>query len=287
MGAIAAVALQSTATLLSYHAHAVWIAILSQQQNKKLPYDFTRSTEDHHADSNGFNQGPFKDIRDSLDGRFHVRYSKQRQEFQDKIILNALAEHPECLAQEHQWIVFTAGAMGAGKSHTVKYLHQQGLFPLNAFVTVDPDAVRQQLPEFPFILEQAPELAGELTRKESGMIAEILTKAALLANRNVLVDGSLRNAQWYRQHFAELRKQYPNLRIAILHITAPREAVFERALVRCREAIDQRIDHLQCLTAIFRSTDPIPSYRSRRSSGVARNNHGNRTRERRPTCSLC
>jgi predicted kinase len=132
------------------------------------------------------------------------------------------------------WIVFTAGPMGAGKSHTMKKLVKEGRFPLLAFVRVDPDAIRQYLPEFHLYVQRSPELAGELTMKEAGYIAEILTLAGLEAGKNVLVDGSLRRASWYREHFARLRKDFNHLglRIAIIHVTAPREAVFQRAAVR-------------------------------------------------------
>jgi hypothetical protein len=33
--------------------------------------------------------------------------------------------------------------MGAGKGHTLQHLQREGLFPLNAFVRVDPDVLRE------------------------------------------------------------------------------------------------------------------------------------------------
>jgi predicted kinase len=120
---------------------------------------------------------------------------------------------------------------GAGKSHTMRTLVENGHFPLLAFVNVDPDRIRYFIPEFHIYLEQNAELAGELTRKEAGFIAEILTLAGLHAGKNVLVDGSLRDHNWYKQYFARLRANFPGIRIAILHVTAPREAVFQRAEV--------------------------------------------------------
>jgi predicted kinase len=115
----------------------------------------------------------------------------------------------------------------------------KGRFPLLAFVNVDPDRIRQLLPEFHLYVEHNPELAGELTRKEAGLIAEILTLAGLRAGKNVLVDGSLRDHSWYRQYFERLRNEFPALRIAIIHITAPRMAVFQRAAVR-KPPLEQR-----------------------------------------------
>ena len=80
-------------------------------------------------------------------------------------------------------------------------------------------------------IESNPEMAGEMTRKEAGFIAEILTLAALQAGKNVLQDGSLRDCEWYQLYFQRLRQEFPSLRQAILHVTAPKEAVFQRAAV--------------------------------------------------------
>ena len=130
------------------------------------------------------------------------------------------------------FIVFTAGAMGAGKGYTIAKLVEKGRFPLKAFVIVDPDEVRRLLPEYSLYIHANAELAGELTRKEAGFIAEILTLAALQAGKNVLQDGSLRDSDWYQVYFKRLKDEFPDVRQAILHVTAPREAVFQRAASR-------------------------------------------------------
>ena len=96
---------------------------------------------------------------------------------------------------------------------------------------VNPDAIRRYLPEYHLYIETNPDLAGELTNKEAGYISEILTLAALRMGKNVLVDGSLRQADWYKEYFGRLRSEFPDLRIAIIHVVAPREAIFQRASV--------------------------------------------------------
>lgn len=55
-----------------------------------------------------------------------------------------------------------------------------------------------------------------------------------LFHKQVLVDGSLRDADWYMEYFQQLRNDFPFLRIAILHITAPKEIVLERAAVSAK-----------------------------------------------------
>lgn len=121
-----------------------------------------------------------------------------------------------------------------GKGHVVNFLVEKGYFPLQGFIVIDPDEIRRRLPEYSMYIEHCPEKAGNLTHKEAGYIAEILTGAALQGGKNALVDGSLRNWKWYKELFHQLKKDYHTFSIAILLIIAPREAVFERAMHRAK-----------------------------------------------------
>lgn len=49
-------------------------------------------------------------------------------------------------------------------------------------------------------------------------MAEILEETALLEGRNIMVDGSLRDGAWYAIHIEELRRRFPRLRVAIIHV---------------------------------------------------------------------
>ena len=211
------------------------------------------STElNHMADKLEF-FGPFSHIRETLDYDYHVPYTHERQRVQDAIIKDMLGtavikdkNGDIGTTPTEPWIVFLAGAMGAGKTHTIRKLVEKGRFPLLAFVKVNFDEIRRHLPEFHLYVEESPELAGELTRKEAGFIAEILTLAGLQAGKNVLVDGSLRDYEWYKKYFARLRKCFPRLRLAIIHVTAPREAVFQRAAVCQKEMMCYAPESWQC-----------------------------------------
>mmetsp|Transcript_55147 Transcript_55147/g.133989 ORF Transcript_55147/g.133989 Transcript_55147/m.133989 type:complete len:399 (-) Transcript_55147:197-1393(-) len=261
-------------------------------------YDWSRSTEDNYKcddnvededvnDTNNYYNtntvqeqkqacgfyGHFQAIRQRLlDHQFHARYSKQRQAVQDSILLSLLPTtviHDkktgrECsVPADENWIVFTAGCYGAGKTHTVRKLYESGQFPLDSFVQVDQDEIRRRLPEFPVYAKLFPEKAGEHTRKEAGMMAELLTNYALEKGQNVLVDGSLRDAEWYEQHFQHLRITYPKLRIGIIHVTAPREAVIER--VKQRAKVTGRVVPTD---ALIRSMEEVPKAVKRLSHSV-------------------
>eukprot|EP00586_Coscinodiscus_wailesii_P023151 CAMPEP_0172505254 /NCGR_PEP_ID=MMETSP1066-20121228/184888_1 /TAXON_ID=671091 /ORGANISM="Coscinodiscus wailesii, Strain CCMP2513" /LENGTH=304 /DNA_ID=CAMNT_0013281791 /DNA_START=226 /DNA_END=1137 /DNA_ORIENTATION=+ len=206
--------------------------------------DITSDNIDQSTTSHSPFQGPYAHIRSKLDYTYHSYYTPSRQNLQDNIIKELLnttiitdkTNKRTCSTpQSHPWIVFTAGAMGAGKTHTVHYLASRSLFPLQSFVSVDPDNVRRHLPEYEEYVRDCPLEAGERTRKEAGYISEILTVVALEAGKNVLVDGSLRDWEWYREYFAVLRKEFETLRIAILHVRADKEAILQRVEKRSME----------------------------------------------------
>jgi len=183
--------------------------------------------------------GKFSHIRETLDYTYHSNYTFERQILQDAIITDMLddafildVDGKIGTVPTEPWIVFTAGAMGCGKNRTMQTLVEKSRFPLGSFVTVDPDEIRRLLPEYHMYIYQYPELAGQLTRKEAGYISEVLTLAALQAGKNVLVDGSLRDANWYCLYFHRLREDFSSVRQAIIHVTAPRAAVFQRAASR-------------------------------------------------------
>jgi predicted kinase len=178
-------------------------------------------------------ESKYKHIREELDYTFHDRYTPQRIQWQDTVIDSLLRSGPPVnFSSSCRWIVFTAGAMGVGKSYTIQRLYELEVFPLPWFTLVDPDQIRQRLPEFAAWQQQSPYLAGERTRKEAGIMAEVLVRVALDRGDHVLVDGTLRDVEWYRYYFAQLRSRYANLKIAILHVVASKDSILMRVKVR-------------------------------------------------------
>ena len=110
-------------------------------------------------------------------------------------------------------------------------LASQNYFPLPSFVSVDPDEIRQQFPEFHLSATLSRAEAGERTHKEAGYVTEITARVALDKGYNVLIDGSLRDWEWYAEYFKKLKKNYKKLRIAIIYVSAPRDVIFKRAKV--------------------------------------------------------
>ena len=223
-------------------------------------YDLMKSTEDNYASCDLKFYGEFAGLRERVDYSHHNNYIMKRQIFQDTIInefLNSVGTK-----STQPWMVFTAGAMGVGKGYTMGKLLEKGHFPLHTFIHVDPDEIRNRLPEFQCYVKENPEFAGQMTQKEAGFIADIISMAGLQAGKNVLVDGTLRDAEWYQLHLKQLRNDFPALRLSILYVTAPRDEVFERvqqrALVTGRLVPKQTL--LEALEAVPKSVQILAPY---------------------------
>lgn len=213
-------------------------------------FNFSLSTEDNHgadepAAVGKVFVGKYAKFREKLDYSYHKYYSPRRQVIQDDIMDHFTStivvdsdSETTCAAPRQNWLVFTGGVMGAGKSHTLKALHHHSIFPLHSFVRVDPDDIRALLPEYKEYIQRDFSTAGRLTQKEVGYLSEVLTLYALDDGKNVLVDGSLRNADWHRMYIQDVRDQFQGIRIAIIHVFASESTV----LARCkrREAITGR-----------------------------------------------
>ena len=220
------------------------------------------STEELHRSAEAIFTGPFAATRATLDYAWHGHYTPARQAVQDAIIAGMLLSGR---ASAHPWLVHTAGAMGAGKSHAVRELARARAFPLPAFVWIDPDRVKDALPEARALVAADPAGAGTRAHKESVLIAEIAEAEALARGKSVLVDGSLRDAEWYAKKFVRLRADHPRYRFAIVHVTAAPAAVYARAAARARATgrtvpRDVLDDALARVPASVRALSPLVDY---------------------------
>ena len=177
--------------------------------------------------------GPYASHRASLDYAWHGHYTAARQRLQDGVISSYLSSLPPapCFTTR-PWLVHTAGAMGAGKSHALRSLAASHAFPLRCFVRIDPDDIKTALPEAAAFVAADRATAGTRLHKESLLIADVLTRAAMALGRNVLVDGSMRNTLWYASEWARLKATAPHYRLAVLLVAAPPALIHQRAARR-------------------------------------------------------
>jgi predicted kinase len=198
------------------------------------PFSVLVSTDQYNSTEHRVYFGPYSHLRKNLDYSYHTNYRKERQWLQDSIIedmLDNVTDQELCIHPTDPWLIYTVGAQGAGKKYVVSELVKEGRLPLLSFVSVDPEEIRRRLPEFSTYAKKNPFLVEPLTEMEVGYISEILVLAALQSGRNVVVDGSLHSTSWHKQQIQKLRQEYPTLKFAILHVTAPLGAIIKRLQV--------------------------------------------------------
>lgn len=175
--------------------------------------------------------GKYSSVRQLLDYDYHSHYLPSRQLVQDKIIDSYLTNIEEKTCHSPT-VIFMAGVMGAGKSHSLKYLDFRTDFQLADYVLIDPDKIKYELPEMLNFIEEDPSTAGDRTHKESGYIAEIIQNEALRQHVPIIVDGSLRDKDWNETLIAGIRSKYPRYRIGLIYVSASLGRVIDRVQQR-------------------------------------------------------
>eukprot|EP00658_Telonema_sp_P-2_P050202 TRINITY_DN3824_c0_g1_i3.p1 TRINITY_DN3824_c0_g1~~TRINITY_DN3824_c0_g1_i3.p1 ORF type:complete len:803 (-),score=152.20 TRINITY_DN3824_c0_g1_i3:26-2434(-) len=194
------------------------------------------NVKQYSSDVHGSLVGEFKGVRSAMDFSFHPNYSEQRQLWQDQLVRNVAIR---TCAQPQPWVVFTCGAMGAGKGYAMSWMSRHGVFPLEQIVHIDPDYFKHTMPEWKgyvrYDRETGTQLAGSQCHLESGALQEIATEVSLSSSQHVWIDGSLQDSQWYSEVFQDIRQRHPQYRIALFYIFSSTATVLERATERGKQ----------------------------------------------------
>lgn len=83
-------------------------------------------------------------------------------------------------------IIFTAGGFGAGKSFVAAALENLKLIDVASFLWIDPDSIKEEIPEYEVYKRTDPDQAATLVHRESGYIQEELLETALQAKKNII-----------------------------------------------------------------------------------------------------
>jgi hypothetical protein len=109
-------------------------------------YDYSMPTCVNYSTNSQEMFGPYAHIRQNLDLSYHGNYNQKRQKLQDMFIRDTVSG--ATAYPEGPWVIFTAGAMGAGKGHVIKWMSKHGHFALPDIVQIDPDVFRSRFPEW-------------------------------------------------------------------------------------------------------------------------------------------
>jgi len=122
--------------------------------------------------------------------------------------------------------------MGAGKGHILRKWHQEKKLDLNSFIINDSDQLKSLIPEAMSLSQANPLTASTLLHQEASILSDILFWEALLKGYSNIIDGTLKDTEWFLSLFAKIRHDFPSYRIEILYVTADPDAIRERCAKR-------------------------------------------------------
>jgi predicted ABC-type ATPase len=175
--------------------------------------------------------GQYIEFRKSLDYTYFDVYSEERQKFQD-IIINRHLEGKK--SYTHPWLISLCGPFGVGKSHLLKTFKILNIQKEDA-VYIDPDKIKYELPEAKQFIKTDPINAGSILHKESTFIALLIQNISFQHSYIIISDGSLRNVDWYKKYFKNVRERYSHYKLGIIKVNASLETILERCKKRGKE----------------------------------------------------
>lgn len=178
--------------------------------------------------------GDFTDERMMMDYEWFTNYTPDRQRLQDKIVHSFLDRHNFNKNQKRRTAIYMCGIFGSGKTKTLKWMNENKMIDLDSFVLIDPDKIKHLLPEFSDLLKDdlknGTKHASKAVHKESTYISLLIEKKAIDMGVNYIVDGSLQNWEWYKEHFNEVRYfTAGDYTIIIIRV----HCIFDVAVERC------------------------------------------------------
>ncbi|RLA60843.1 MAG: hypothetical protein DRQ88_12680 [Epsilonproteobacteria bacterium] len=185
------------------------------------------------------NLGKYQSIKNNLDHSYHGIYTKARQQFHDKIIDDYMKGMKITKSKIRPRVIFTAGPMGVGKGYALEKLNAC-TYPRGNFVTIDPDRIKNSLPEFKEQINLRKKLSAEIkagaagyVHKESGYLAEIIQEIAFKKKLNIIIDGSLKDLGWNRMLMKKFKAT--GYKIEIIYVNASSQIIMKRVKERAQK----------------------------------------------------
>lgn len=179
----------------------------------------------------------FDDIRNNLDYSWHIKLNDYQNKYHNKILCEILKSQEKTF---NGIACFTAGCMGAGKSH---YIKQHSLF--REFIHNDPDQLKG------YILQYEPKLTrqNKILHLFSCNLSEVLLRYCIMQHLSFVLDGTLRNIPWHKSLFEELKSK--DFLIHLIYVKSSLKTILIRAAKRHVET--KRHVPLHLILQTFRS----------------------------------
>jgi predicted ABC-type ATPase len=175
-------------------------------------------------------QQMIKDVKDPDTGKVVGQepvfdYTPERKKLHEKIFNQFISQgQPVDVTKQKPVAIVMMGGPGSGKSSATKGVQKDN------FVPVDPDAIKEQLPEYEEAVKGKALNAARMVHEESSHIASLIRDAALAQNKNVLLDGVGSKLGAMQNRMQTLNQQGYHVRLLSVHL--PLEEGMKRAAER-------------------------------------------------------
>lgn len=140
------------------------------------------------------------------------KLTPERQKLHDSIKAKTLDRVPRVPDDEKPIAVLMMGAPASGKSTLAKRI------PEARFVRVDPDGIKEKLPEYHEAMAGNAKNAAAMVHEESSHLAKQIREEAISGRKNLLVDGTGKNAETYGALIKRLQGEGYHVRVMMAHL---------------------------------------------------------------------
>lgn len=216
-----------------------------------------RQWVDHHPNHPTYEQGGTA-VKYGVDPKTGIPSDPERAKLHDDIIAKHFDHVPSVGPDKKPVAIVTMGGPASGKTTALKHL---GFAARNDFVHVDSDAIKtgdahlgtKGLPEFHeaasmgHLADGTPVSAksgAAVVHEESSAIADRLRDKAISARKNVIIDGTGKNANKHIQLVKHLKEQGYHVHLVMPHQTAEKAKALnkERATATGRHVPEATVD---------------------------------------------
>jgi len=156
-------------------------------------------------------------------------YSEDRKKLHDEIVRMFISDkgvNPEVSGSE---AILMCGGSGTGKSRVI-----EKIIGSNGYVLVDPDKIKELIPEYAKAKGEGKPEAADIVHEESSDIALLLLEASIKDELPLIYDGTMKNIDKYNEIIRDLKSK--GYTIQIVAVDASVEVAYDRAKKRYMES---------------------------------------------------
>ena len=143
-------------------------------------------------------------------------YPADRKLLHEKI-MGEYFDHVQAPAKgQKPMAILMAGGTAAGKSTILRHHMDEEM--MNQFVMVDPDGIKEKLPEYKEATKGSARNAAVMVHEESSDIAKNLRQRAIDAGKNVVIDGTMKDPHKYGKLIDSLKEKGYDVNVIFVDI---------------------------------------------------------------------